>query len=167
MPRCLAFMQLSRIDGSYQLLCKRTQKHPMITERTIVGIYLRYAPIDRPTSVSHYTPRVFGDAQASASLPERAAELVADASSTQCISRWGTMRSLLANIGRQFAAQLMQQLAGDSELIRESGFKQLLSRAMRRRIPSHDLVPISSREARSSPCPYCVNGGSPRCVQQD
>lgn len=36
--------QLSRRYRLYHSLCKKTQKHPAITEQTIVGIYLRYLP---------------------------------------------------------------------------------------------------------------------------
>ena len=43
-------------------------------------------------------------------LPESTAELVAEAIFEQCISRWGTMRALLPDNGRQFTARLLQQL---------------------------------------------------------
>ena len=43
-------------------------------------------------------------------LPEPAAELVAEAIFEQWISRWGTMRALLTDNGRQCTAHLLQQL---------------------------------------------------------
>ena len=43
-------------------------------------------------------------------LPEPTAELVAEAIFEQWISRWGTMRELLTDSGRQFTARLLQQL---------------------------------------------------------
>ena len=43
-------------------------------------------------------------------LPEPIAELVAEAIFEQWISRWGTMRALLTDNGRQFTARLLQQL---------------------------------------------------------
>ena len=43
-------------------------------------------------------------------LPEPTAELVAEAIFEQWISRWGTMRALLTDNGRQFTARLLQQL---------------------------------------------------------
>ena len=43
-------------------------------------------------------------------LPEATAELVAEAIFEQWISRWGTMRALLTDNGRQFTARLLQQL---------------------------------------------------------
>ena len=44
-------------------------------------------------------------------LPEPTAELVAEAIFEHRISRWGTMRVLLTDNGRQFTAPLLQQLA--------------------------------------------------------
>ena len=43
-------------------------------------------------------------------LPEPTAELVAEAIFEQCISRWGTMRVLLTDNGRQFTARLLRQI---------------------------------------------------------
>ena len=43
-------------------------------------------------------------------LPESTNELVADAIFKHCISRWGTMRALLTDNGRQLTARLLQQL---------------------------------------------------------
>ena len=43
-------------------------------------------------------------------LPERTAELVAEAIFEQWISRWETMGALLTDNGRQFTARLLQQL---------------------------------------------------------
>ena len=43
-------------------------------------------------------------------LPEPTAELVAEASFECGISRWGTMRALLTDNGRQFTARLLQHL---------------------------------------------------------
>ena len=43
-------------------------------------------------------------------LPESTAELVAEAIFEQWISRWGTMRALLTDNGRQFTGRILQQL---------------------------------------------------------
>ena len=45
-------------------------------------------------------------------LPEPTAEFVAEAIFGQWISRWGTMRALFTDNGRQFTARLLQQLTG-------------------------------------------------------
>ena len=43
-------------------------------------------------------------------LPEPTVELVAEAIFEQWVSRWGTMRALLTDNGRQFTARLLQRL---------------------------------------------------------
>ena len=43
-------------------------------------------------------------------LPEPSAELVAEAILEQWISRWGTLRALLTDNGRQFTGRLLQQV---------------------------------------------------------